>query len=216
MDERGIPTLKPQHCRHPGCGSVITSSMYVGRDDTVICETCYRRHYLNQSGFSKVYKHSALDDVMTPVLARRICKCTGVAWNRGDKPAELYPVDPADGHLDDCGLLKLGRVEAKAKYGGLRAVAGGSPGATTKLLTREDSFNKKPSSTRRRLSSVFGSSRSTDVRAEVPEPKGVVSDPAEDMNIPESFRKFADKNAFSHVHMAVRVGPLVIENGAGK
>ena len=206
--------------------------MYIGKDSVVICERCYNLHYHGQPGFGKVYKHSPLNEVVTPVLANRICECPGVARLDGEKPTLLYPYGPADGHMNtgrhQCGLLELGCVEAKAKYEGLKAVTGekgkekswtgGFPRGMAKLTTRDEASEKRTSSARKRVSAVFGSRSANggDAKDLPTKAEGVVQDPAEDNNVPQFFRKFADKDAFSHVHMALRVGPLVIENGVGK
>lgn len=125
-----------------------------------------------------------------------------------------------DGRKHNCGLLKLGPIEASAKYEGLKVVAGEevkSGGrlstAMARLTTRDDKAVKKSSSSKKRASAIFSFKGGRDGS---PSARGVFEDPAEDTNVPQFFRKFADDDAFSHVHMSLRVGPLVIENGVGR
>ncbi len=55
----------------------------------------------------------------------------------------------------------------------------------------------------------------------IPGPKArvrhhVATDPAADGDMPLFFRKSAAKDPFANVHMALRVGPLVVENGVAQ
>lgn len=128
-------------------------------------------------------------------------------------------INGTDGRKHDCRLHKLGPMEASAKYEGLKLVAGEevkSGGrlstAMSRLTTRDDRSSRKSTSSRRSVVSVFSSKGSE----ESPRERGVFEDPSQDTNVPQFFRKFADEDAFSHVHMSLRVGPLVIENGVGR
>ena len=128
-------------------------------------------------------------------------------------------INGTDGRKHDCTLHKLGPIEASAKYEGLKLVAGEgvkSGGrlstAMSRLTTRDDRASRKSSSSRRSVASVFSSKGPE----ESPRARGVFEDPSQDTNVPQFFRKFADEDAFSHVHMSLRVGPLVIENGVGR
>lgn len=125
-----------------------------------------------------------------------------------------------DGRKHDCALHKLGFIEANAKYEGLKVVAGEEPKSGNRLstamarfTTRDDRAPKKSTSSRKSVVSVFSSKGDPN---ESPRARGVFEDPSQDTNVPQFFRKFADEDAFSHVHMSLRVGPLVIENGVGR
>lgn len=202
-----MPSLRPQRCQEPGCNSVITSSMYVGSDSTVVCETCYRHSHYGQAGFSKVYKHCALNDAVS-------------AHSYDPHAPHMVGEEGAGSSKNVCELSKLGPVEARAKYEGLKATTGqptqhkrGLSSTMARLTTGDKKSDKrKPSPTGRRVSSIFGLKGGGRETAS----QGVFTDPSEDTNVPQFFRKFADKDAYSHVHMALRVGPLVIENGVAK
>lgn len=129
-------------------------------------------------------------------------------------------INGTDGRKHDCALHKLGFVEANAKYEGLKIVAGEEAKsgnrlstAMARLTTRDDRAPKKSSSSRKSVASVFSSKGDPN---ESPRARGVFEDPSQDTNVPQFFKKFADEDAFSHVHMSLRVGPLVIENGVGR
>ena len=194
----------------------------------VICEPCYRRHYYGHLGFNKFYKHCALNDAMTHFSAWRICKCPNVPkYSSDEKLLPLYPADYDAGHLTgedghECGLFNLGSIEAQAKYEGLKASVSdashkrGLSGAMSKLSTKDSRFLKPSSSSdrRKRVSAVFSGLRGSSTEAIASD--NVVTDPTADKNVPQFFKKFEDVDAFSHTHMSLRVGPLVIENGVGR
>lgn len=220
----GMPSFKPQRCQRSACDSVITSSMYVGISGDVICEPCYRKHHNRMPGFNKHYKHCALND-MDSMAFEVACKCPDVMkYDKNSERIVLFPCDPAAGHLPQCSLFKLGSLEANAKYEALKDVAceevtkKGLSGAMARLTSKDDklkpgtSEKRKSSPGKKRLSSVFGGLAGGSA---VQGDQGVITNPAEDTNVPQFFRQSPDAEAFSHVHMSLRVGPLVFENGIG-
>lgn len=225
-----MPTLKPHRCAQRTCTSIITASMFTAGDiSTAICETCYRRHHGSDRTYTKVYKHSILSEIMTPAAAERVCRCPEVArYDTAGRPAALYPHDQVAGHLGSarssgvkCGLLRLGAVEVRAKYDGLMAVSGGTGGTFSVIMGRVSGDEKKALFHRKRVASVSsrqggGGGQLVLEGGVVPKASSVVTDPEQDANVPKFFRDIADKKAFSDIHMALRVGPLVIENGVAK
>lgn len=139
-----------------------------------------------------------------------------------------------------CSLLKLGESVALAKYKGLQSVVGVKPPSSksrdlTKLAsrnkTKKNATNASPSGEsqekgkgqREAGSKPSAMTMVTGISVHDPEKRDAVSsttnvttEAAADRDIPLFFRKYTEKYPFGNVHMALRVGPLVIENGVSQ
>ncbi|SPQ20773.1 c9995225-d21e-49de-9587-fd45d7d956d4 [Thermothielavioides terrestris] len=155
----------------------------------------------------------------------------------------LFPVPKGAYHLDvggtgtvQCSLLKLGEIVALAKYNGLQSVVGSngkrlepfklpssiasnassSPDKDRASPGEEGSAPNKASKqwTFKRLETKTESSLSDSAtRVAASGSTTAVTEATADEDIPLFFRRFTSKYPFGNVHMALRVGPLVIENG---
>lgn len=213
--------------------------MFVSRNNQtareVICEDCYRRYHYGNECYIKAYKHCILQEAITPEISRKICHCTTVLrYDRLGRPRCLFPIPEQDAHLDvdasgtiQCSLLKLGDLVAKAKYDGLREIVGmwkfKAPSAFSKELAavkakiRESSTSKVTTETTEELKVVTGYSLNDIFKSEAASSSTSVATEAQaDTDIPIFFRRYARRYPFGNVHMALRVGPLVIENGVAQ
>lgn len=201
-----------------------------------ICEDCYRESHHRKKTLVKAYKHCILRESITPSSSRKICHCDTVPhFDANGRSLALFPVSKKDNHFGassagglQCGLLKLGELVAEAKYVGMQtmitrrvklseekrqhearvkeqrakeqkmaAKAASRPGPGWKIVT-EASFTD-PS----QRSSATGST-------------AVAEEKEADDDIPFFIRRYTEQYPFGNVHMALRIGPLIIENGVAK
>lgn len=232
--KNGMPVLTSQRCA--SCTDIIRGSMYcretsaeIQKQTSVayICEDCYRAHFFGNPELVKSYKHCILNEIITPRGSLQICNCRDVPHSdpRGGY-LSLWPVGEEDKHrkatkpgMVPCGLLTLGDVVAEAKYDGMQAVMDGTP---QRVKHRRTLADEKRDDQRRLL-------KTTKLK-KAPGPKllarqsqhaardalkgtaaGFAED--EDEDIPSFWKKHAEKYPFGDVHMALRIGPLVVENG---
>jgi hypothetical protein len=193
----------------------------------IICEDCYRSTYHSDPSFIKAYKHCILGEAITPPISRKICHCKDVAHHDpSGKPLALFPVDREANHFDvggagtiQCSLLKLGEIVALAKYQGLQSMAGISkpPKLSSGLVSNEDMADRTNAGLSSKRSWWGPKEPKTTTKTSLQDPATrTVTEPMADRDIPMFFRKFASKYPFGNVHMALRVGPLVIENGVAQ
>lgn len=183
----GIPSFVPQECSE--CNVIISGSMFT-KSDALICEDCYWARHYGDVKFVKRTKHHILDTIDCGT-SQRICHCHDVkrddSWGQ---PRKLFPVEPSDNHDAKCSLLHLDEFIAQAKYQGLLSSGGiRTPGRERSMLGRVLSRSDK--------STTSGANKA---------------------NIPALLRQIAEKEKHPHgyQHMALRVGPLVIENGVAQ
>ena len=147
---------------------------------------------------------------------------------------------------EKCKLLQLGDMFALAKYHGLQDSVGAKPRSQkdTGKAEKQAKAGSRGLSSQFYKNSISNEERAgeSDFEAEEelepkPEAEGrnrrlsvlktvqqlgassnvsVTDEAAGDTDIPLFFRKHAEKNPFGNVHMAVRVGPLVFENGVSQ
>ncbi|KAM5463858.1 hypothetical protein MauCBS54593_007303 [Microsporum audouinii] len=214
LNESWIPRLEPLPCTK--CKNFIRGSMFTAKDPTypsIICEQCY---YGNER-YAKTYKHCILSEAITPVRSRKICRCRDVPHlDSSGHPRGLFPVIKGENHLSaggfgsiQCGILKLGEYVALAKYKGLQTIVG------LKANKKDNTKPKKISGWRPgKLTTVASRSlHNSTSRTPSESSTSVATEAQADGDIPLFFRKFTEKYPFGNVHMALRVGPLVIENG---
>ncbi|UNI15712.1 hypothetical protein JDV02_002218 [Purpureocillium takamizusanense] len=213
FDKDWVPKFAPLRCSRPNCKAPICGSMYKSQgkegEPSTICEDCYWRFHHGRpssSSYVKSYKHCVLLESVSPETSRSICLCRDVAHlDAGGKPVSLFPVGRTAQHVDvagpgtpQCGLLKLGEAVASAKYRGLEELAGQKG---VKVLKEEEKQK------RRSYKTGIDAARFEALLQEGP------TDPGNDNDVSSFIRQFADPNPFGHVHMSLRVGPLVVENG---
>ncbi|KAJ6443354.1 L-2,4-diaminobutyrate decarboxylase [Purpureocillium lavendulum] len=210
FDQNWVPKFDPLCCSRPDCKTIICGSMYKlqdkGNESSTICEDCYWRLHHGRptsSSYVKAYKHCVLRESVSAETSRKICLCKDVKHlDSSGKPTKLFPVDRTAGHVDvgggQCGLLRLGEAVATAKYNGLEDLAGRTGAKVIKHeeKQRRRSFKTGLDAAKYEQLDKYGN-----------------CDPTADNDVPPFVRQFAEKNPFGHVHMSLRVGPLIVENG---
>jgi hypothetical protein len=195
----------------------------------VICESCYRDHYYGDDRYLKMYKHCVLKDSISRQDSQRICRCSTVPHISSDGSfRDLFPVDDVDHHRGSarktaikCGLLNLGTLVAEAKYQGMlskheKHINLGDQKRINEAREHrqrdDDKYSVRP---RLRSLKTINQKSLIDPSQRIAEggnSKAFEEDEA-DEDVPYFLRKFANRYPFGNVHMALRVGPLIIENG---
>ncbi|KAJ5341922.1 hypothetical protein N7541_011046 [Penicillium brevicompactum] len=148
-----------------------------------------------------------------------MCRCEAVSHvDSSGEPRSLFPVEENENHFNDygawgerCNILRLGELVAKSKYRGLQATVKPNKPKSSKA------FNARPAKSQY---DIGGKDLGlTDIATEnlYRFPSGsstsVASEAMADGDIPLFFRRYTERYPFGNVHMALRIGPLVIENG---
>ena len=222
LDEDCVPVFEPQRCAN--CDSVLRGSMFANRQtpESAICEECYRLTHYGDASYTKRYKHCILSEAITPPISRKMCRCEAVSHvDSSGEPRSLFPVEENENHFNDygawgerCNILRLGELVAKSKYRGLQATV------KPKKPKSSKAFNARPAKSQY---DIGGKDLGlTDIATEnlYRFPSGsstsVASEAMADGDIPLFFRRYTERYPFGNVHMALRIGPLVIENGVSK
>ncbi|KAI9768916.1 MAG: hypothetical protein M1840_004512 [Geoglossum simile] len=238
FDRHSMPIFSPLPCS--ACGSIITGSMFYNPENRTmgkICEGCYRMSYAGKDSLVKSYKYCILAEAIGPSASRKICRCITVPHSDNHTRA-LFPVSKDDNHQSidglrsrKCGLLKLGEVVAEAKYDGMQSMVGRSAiqirRPTLREIRRKDEKTKKDEEEKERKKagkaarkgdrrtmamsqpSLQNSNKRTPATGSTP----AVQENEADKDIPFFFRPYTERYPWENVHMALRLGPLVIENG---
>ena len=201
-----------------------------------MCEDCYRAYYHGKGSHVKAYKHCILAKTVNPAASRNICRCSTVPhFDASGRSRSLFPVGKEEKHLDvggtgsiQCGLLKLPELVALAKYDGMQTMLGkrSKPGKAKQLkmekkkdvkIEQERDATKVTESRRFQLKKITSFSLVDAKQRTATSSATTVFEEAEaDRDIPLFFRKYTEKYPFGNVHMALRVGPLLIENGVAQ
>lgn len=220
------PIFEPLNCDNSECNQTIRGSVFTKmnpdtKTQTSLCEDCYRaRHYGNRS-YVKRYKHCAFTDVgvIDAQTSRALCTCRTVAHvDKDGEPRALFPTDSREGHdPKSCGLLRLKEHLAKAKYDAIHKDRIGLP----KTSDTKKFFNLGPKKRKKEEKYADDDDWLDDLEDETSvsmlSSTIAVSDEDEvDGDIPFYLRRYTKKYHFGNVHMALRVGPLTIENGVPK
>lgn len=214
LDKKSMPKFEPLRCARSSCKNVICGSMFTCNSPTesgVVCESCYRLYYYGDESYSKAYKHSILSEAITSDISMQMCGCKLPAkFDECGRPISLFPISRNGSHIIGgqmrCNLLKLRELVALAKYQGLIAAGRAKePSKFTKIASRLVTGKKKPQK------AGSGSPDLPRTKEDVAHAQAQA-----DTDIPRFLRKQAQKYPFGNVHMALRVGPLIIENGVSQ
>ncbi|KAI0508765.1 hypothetical protein F5B22DRAFT_383159 [Xylaria bambusicola] len=237
INKSGVPIFSPMRCS--SCSNVIRGSMHrrtvFGEEKNhgeaeveVVCENCYRERFVGITGFTKMYKHSILREAINPQISRQICLCDQVPhYDVSGKSLNLFPVDKEALHLKaqqpgsvECGLLRLPAIEAEAKYDGMQSLVFRKK-TKSKLLTEEEkeyeereASKAKKRQKRHLAKKVTHESHNNIVERTTETGAAVAATEAEaDEDIPFFLKRHIENHPFGNVRMALRVGPLIFENG---
>lgn len=133
-----------------------------------------------------------------------------------------------------CGLLKLGEIVAEAKYDGMQPETAKTAKRSGKSrlheLREQDEKVQKKEKEKERKGATRAANRQRRKFKFLTQPSlqdsrqkilASGSTPAAqeeeaDKDIPFLFRPYTEKYPFGNVHMALRIGPLIIENGVSQ
>jgi hypothetical protein len=233
-----LPTFSPRTCVECHVAIRGCTFVHVEEQSFTICETCYRARHYGQVEFTKRYKESCLHRDLDPETTRKLCYCSDVQRrDENGRPRPLWPINSeakTDKHLDGgsgdstngkirCRLYELPDMVAEAKYAGTRTKVDKNTTLDSELKkamreARQLDFaaakqarekSRPPRSGLTRLGNTFQSSV-----AEYGKSFGYTESTPE--NIPIYLRSITDKYPYGNVHMALRFGPIIIENGVAK
>lgn len=241
FDDQDMPIFEPQRCSR--CTRVIRGSWYqnVRDENTIVCETCYRRFHHGKSSFTKKYKSCCLQDAMTTDATQKICLCPNAPRrDTNGKRQALWPLvedEKGQHHYHggtgraNCGLHELNNMVAEAKYGATR---GKGEWETSTL----DEVEQDDLEYFRKLKKTFYKYGMTHVKNQADEtfkPQGrprklpnlnnkdAISEFGSSYGqteyqeyVPRYLRSITDEYPYGNVHMAIRCGPICIENGVAK
>lgn len=174
----------------------------------IICETCYCKNHYAEEGFTKVYKHSELPAQLQNETNLRACRC--------EKNAHDPNNDSQQHWNQECPIRKLHDKLADGRFESTRH--GSERGKTLANYQKSDAEQDLK----------IAEARWRDGRRRGVKPKlGVRKDdelagefamdgrsPDSKFNATPDYLKPSDpSNPWGMVHMALRIGPLVIENG---
>ncbi|OAQ95578.1 hypothetical protein VFPFJ_01688 [Purpureocillium lilacinum] len=216
IDDTKMPVFRPLRCT--SCHGAIRGSLFrsVHDENIAVCEKCYRRDHYGRGDFTKEYKTCCLPKAMTRDVTRHVCHCSAVPRRDGTgKLAELWPLKDESGapHVKggigklNCGLFELADMVAEAKYAATRIKA--ERDTTLEEARREDSVLM------REVMELKGPEKlkniNTSSAPEFGSSYGVTTNTPED--VPFYVRSIAERYPYGNVHMGLRFGPLIIENG---
>jgi len=244
----GLPEFAPEdcsECHEPIQGSQFTKAR-VGEAPIALCTTCYYKTCTPGTiAFKKSYKHTNLQDSIDSSIARQLCGCSSVPRvDSHGRLKTLFPVSSSDEHVNhpglsslSCGLFRIGREVAEAKYrftankksryptfADMRKhaiVFSRTKGAPTLAdYERAEALRNKEFRTRAGFSAAHLKPQT--VASLVDEKKTIaefgagywITDAYEE--VPIYMRHLIDKVPYGNTHMALRVGTIVIEIGAGQ
>ncbi|KAF2137416.1 uncharacterized protein K452DRAFT_341203 [Aplosporella prunicola CBS 121167] len=230
--------FKPQNCAE--CLEPIRGSMFMhqppsnadehSENQKLVCEECYRSTHYGDKSYTKVFKHCILSHALSSDLSQRICDCPEVPRiDIGGHPRKLFPVGAREKHVNlgnrKCGLLKVNARLAHAKFLTLRG-RNFNRTRTTRLKTFFDFRPHLKPRTKERDKDNKENGRREDGEADWEDilkedvdldsfstAFGVTDMQQADKEIPFYLRKYAQRYPFGNVHMALRIGPLIVENG---
>lgn len=235
-----IPVFAAQHCST--CLSDLRGSQFRASQASdpkidqnwIICDSCYFERFYGDPNIYKAHKHCILDDSITSTGGRKICRCDGtVRLDESGKYLDLFPVREKDVHRVtakkgglQCPLLSLGDMVAESKYDAMQTLLGKRlPLAEEKLIAtmtpeqqaKYQKGQKKSSKKEPKLQTgVIPSLVDENDRVGTEGKSAEVREAEADGDIPFFMKRYVDKYPFGNVHMALRVGPLVIENGVAQ
>jgi hypothetical protein len=233
-----VPNFGPLRCSV--CQEVIRGSFFhrVGElSSSASCESCFRKSKPGSKSLIKAYKHCILRKAVTGEVSRRICRCSSVARRDPDgRSHDLFPMVSKDTHHPQCGLLNLVDSLTQAKYEAwllpiekrlnlnneIRANEEKENEARAKMkkeLDKERAKGQKQAQKAARYgkTGLRATTNSSLVqygeRTATTESTATVEEKEANGDIPTFMKPFTDQYPFGNIHMTLRMGPLLIENG---
>ena len=227
-DDNKMPVFAPQECE--ACQQVIRGCVFSGKVSgnlRILCESCYRKYHYGQTAFSKAYKHSILHESITPAVSRALCHCTTVQRiDSNGASRALFPIGENDDHRTPsaqgslhCALIDVGLVAAEAKYQAMLD-KDNAHDTLNELQWKEENRRRRSEKFWRGMDRVFWEEG---IEPSLQDSENTVAEfgrsnirELEENDIPLFLRSVTDKYPYGNVHMALRIGPLLIENGVAQ
>jgi hypothetical protein len=208
-----MPDFRPSVCSSEDCSSVIRGAEFrclnschrhnqncPPEDRLVICETCMRNGKHKIDHLRKYEKRCILREAVSSIKSRQICTC-GYAPTSGNNSGEdtCSAICRVRKHLRDCPVLQLKRRHEQAKRDELKH----------RQHMADDPKTQKARIFRFNISALFPGGGKKDYKGGKVTYVGTraVGWAAQSMPPPVQF---------GNVHMALMVGPIIIENGYPK
>lgn len=217
------PIFEPLKCDE--CNQTIYGSMFKKaetNDNTTItvCEDCYRTKHYGDLSYAKKYQHCPFAEGIDAATSRALCTCPEVPHSDDNgEPRALFPVDPRERHIEfgpqTCGLLRLIERLASAKYATIRRDRIGL--SSTSAMKIFHDLRPKKDKTKPADDDDWLDDLQEESEVSMPSSTyGVADYERGEEEIPFYLRHYTKKYPFGNVHMALRIGPLTIENGVAK
>jgi hypothetical protein len=220
------------------CGVANCQERKETREDGFVCQDCYddgREH--NRNHLIKSFKHCVLFDTISSEVSRAICQCGTVSRiDQDGRPRSLFPITEAEqtehrstrgSAAVKCGLLDLKDIVAEAKYASMLS-------KMEKRITLADERRQaieKREKERARVEKERAKQQKQQDKSNrrqkrfhnVPQQQSTgdrklgesiqIKEEEAAQDVPWFMKPYVNKYPFGNVHMALRLGPLVIENG---
>lgn len=206
------PLFQPLSCIL--CRQVIRGSFFRCIDENCveeasrgyICQDCQHQGKHQHHKLQKKYKHCILKHSIGESISGQICKCGTVSrYDNEGKKRSLYPVRLTDRHRTtpkgtvQCGLLDLPNLVADAKFHD-----------TVQRKDRRGSLEEENRKARIKAAQLEAQKDKNFRRHTTME---TIEEKDADEDIPFFMRRITDRYPFGNVHMALRLGTIMIENG---
>ncbi|KAH7128561.1 hypothetical protein B0J11DRAFT_567153 [Dendryphion nanum] len=205
------PVIVPECCVI--CTEIIRGSMFKCTsqgckyaDEGNICENCQHEGKHSNHPMKKIYKHCILSESIDFAASRKICQCGSVArMDMDGNPRSLFPVENSDYHrvsakgAVQCGLLTLGELVAEAKYDAIQL-------KMNRRTIGQDQIQDEARN--RKKAEILSKDKTRELIA-----TETINEKDADADIPFFIREITDRYPFGNVHMALQLGPVLIENG---
>lgn len=217
FDESLSPVFQPERCVL--CFQVIRGSMFhctvpdceEKGCEGFICQDCQYEGKHPDKHLAKNYKRCILAESISPSMSRQLCRCSTVARFDGDgNPRALFPVRKADQHrttqqgIVSCCLLGLTNAVAESKYEGVLMEMDKRKTLEEERMIAEETARRPEEKGKTAIWKRGSKKLATET---------VISEKQADQDIPFFIRSITDRYPFGNVHMALRIGPLLVENG---
>ena len=202
-----------------------------------VCQDCYDDGEHNRNHLVKSLKHCVLFDTISSEVSRAICQCGTVSRIGQDgRPRTLFPLAENEqiehrstqgSGAVKCGLLYLKEIVAEAKYASMlckiekRTTLANERQYARKKREKENerigkeraNQQKQQDRTKKKHKRFHKVHQQQSTSSKKPEDslQTKEEDAAED--IPWFMKPYVNQYPFGNVHMSLRLGPLVIENG---
>jgi hypothetical protein len=216
-----MPVFGPETCTD--CTATIRGCTF-RKEDMILCEDCYRKQYYGKTEFVKSYKHSITSTDTISDASGSICRCTGIYPTESDGSAKiLFPVDETDNHRGTgpaafrCALFDIPELVAEAKYREILS----KPEKHASLTELKNTTTRARQRRKELLNfkDMVKITKEAEAAENLVDAKGTFAEfgqssfREEEDDVPLFLRPIVDKYPFGNVHMALRIGPLLIENG---